>query len=128
MSKVPAERLQARRFVFHGRSRFRAVSAFTIRAMTDQPRFVARTMGYTSWAGHAVDPLEAVDAATQAGQTREAHTRWAKEQARRWGQAARTINGAIADFTSGGVIDRRVLSDLRAISRAAAKVSRRLDA
>jgi hypothetical protein len=95
--------------------------------MTDQPRYIARTMGYTNWAGHAVDPLEAVRADEQEEQTRKAHAVWAEQQRRRWGQAARVIDAALATFVSGGV-DRRIASDLRVIRRTAERVTRRLDA
>jgi hypothetical protein len=94
--------------------------------MTDQPRFVARGAGYTSWAGHAVDGLEAVRVEEQEEQTRKAHAVWAEQQRRRWGQAARVIDAALAAFVSGGV-DRRIASDLRVIRRTTERVARRLD-
>jgi hypothetical protein len=92
----------------------------------DQPRYIAPGAGYTHWRASAADKLEAIRADEQDEQTRRAQLLWAKEQQRRWGEAAKTINGAVEHFAAAGV-DRRLASDLQVITRQTERVRARLE-
>jgi|SRR5215471_1080733 len=54
------------------------------RAVTDQPRFVRRGLGYTSDPSAAVDRLEAVGEAEQRRQTAESHRRARLQRREEW--------------------------------------------
>jgi hypothetical protein len=95
----------------------------------DQPRFLARGVGYTAVSHLSIDPAaECVDERTQQGQTFRAHRAWQERQRRRWGAASETINGAVeAFYGNGNGIDRRLAADLRVVKRATDRVGRRLE-
>jgi hypothetical protein len=92
----------------------------------DQPRFLARGLGYVASSAIAMDKLECVDSQEQDRQTTLAHRVWQRMMQRRWGTAAQTINGAIEDFSAAGV-DRHVARELRTITRGVRRVSQRLE-
>jgi hypothetical protein len=91
----------------------------------DRPRFLGRTLGYTPVAYHSIEPgAECVDAGCQRELTSRAHRAWARDRRRRWGQAAAAIGAAVEDLSQG---DRKLHSDLRAVARAAMRVTAKLD-
>ena len=67
----------------------------------DQPRWVARGLGYTTTIAHAVDPLEAVDEETQSEITRRAHRDWQRLMQRRWGAAGERARQAPGEAVAG---------------------------
>jgi hypothetical protein len=116
----------------HVVARFRAwrtiVYVYAVRD-GEQQRFLHRNAGlnYTGSTYRAArhEP-QAVSEREQQDQTLQAHRRWQEQRQRAWGQAHRQINGALETFVRDGHPDRRLLSDVRAIARQAARIDREL--
>ena len=71
----------------------------------------------------AIDKLECVDEAEQRRQTADARRRWREELARDWGSARAEILAATSTFKTRR-LDRRLVSDVRALERQVAWVDR----
>jgi hypothetical protein len=92
----------------------------------DEPRYLARGLGYVDSSARAMDKLECVDELEQSRQTLAAHRRWESEQRRAWGTARRRISIAVETFKRDGHPDPRLLSDVHVIQRQVERVDRRL--
>ena len=92
----------------------------------DQPRYLARTVGYVDSSAIAMDKLECIDEEEQRRVTDDAHRRWRLQQQREWGKAKREILAGVERFRSNGHPDRRTMSDLRAVQRVTARIDARL--
>jgi hypothetical protein len=92
----------------------------------DQPRFLAKGLGYVDSAARAMDRVECVDEDEQARQTAAAHRAWEREQRRAWGQARREILAGVERFKANGHPDKPLLRDLHLIEYGTRKLDRRL--
>ena len=92
----------------------------------DQPRYLARTVGYVDSSAIAMDKLECIDEEEQRRVTDDAHRRWRLQQQREWGKARHTILLGVERFKASGFSDRRTMSDLRAVQRVTARIDARL--
>ena len=95
----------------------------------DPPRLLAKASerAYVTYsAGALPGEPEAVNAATQERFSLAAQRQLEEQQRRAWRQAHGQISTALAAFKRNGHLDRRTLSDARAIERTAQRIEKRL--
>ena len=89
----------------------------------DEPRFLAR-VGYTHVRHLAVDKLECIDENEQQRQTIEAHRRVREQVHHDWAAARSAILDGLSRFKSSGRLDRKLVSDVRALERVVERIDR----
>jgi hypothetical protein len=124
----PTPALDRKRDLCQERSRWSGRHGVSVAevANADEPRFLAKGLGYVRSGAIAMDKVEAVSEGEQRRQTDAAHRRWRLQQAREWGQARREILSGVERFKHNGHPDPRLLHDLRGIERGVERVDRRV--
>jgi hypothetical protein len=93
----------------------------------DEPRFLAKGLGYVRSGEIAMDKVEAVSEDEQRRQTRARRLAWQREMKRAWGTCHATITGALQDFEAQRPADRAIAEAVRSLERSVVRVDRRID-
>ena len=91
----------------------------------DQPRYLARTVGYVDSSAIAMDRLEAIDEEEQVRQTAAARRQREQQQRQQWQQARHHLIDGVR-IVRASPMPKKIISTMRVVERAIARVDTEL--